>query len=121
MTKWHEIKTQERETSWRGFYVPRTEKGMNRVLGLAAKKYASRYLQLKVGHGAVGTYLARIGAIENPLCWWCRQAVQSVEHLFTKCRKWRKECRKLLRRLYKEGIRCCGDVGWPALSSACLC
>ena len=39
---------------------------MSKVLGRTAKKYAPRYLQLKVGHGAVGTYLARIGVIETP-------------------------------------------------------
>lgn len=54
---------------------------------------------------AVGTHLARIGVIENPQCWWCDQAEQSVEHLYTKCRKWRKERRKLLRKFYKEGVR----------------
>ena len=77
---------------------------MSKVLGHTAKKYASRYLQLKVGHGAVGSYLARIGVIETPQCWWCGQAEQSVEHLYTTCRRWRKERRKLLRTLCKEGI-----------------
>lgn len=75
------------------------------VLGKAPKKYAARFYQLKVGHGAVGNYLARIGVIETPPCWWCGQAERSVEHLYTKCRRWRKERRKLLRTLYKEGIR----------------
>ncbi len=66
LAKWHETKIQERETSQRGFYIPQVEKGMSKVLGHTAKKYASRYLQLKVGHGAVGSYLARIGVIETP-------------------------------------------------------
>ena len=74
---------QEREASRRGSYSPRLQKGMNGLLGNTAKKYASRYLQLKVGHGAVGTYLARIGVIETPQCWWCGQTEQSVEHLYT--------------------------------------
>ena len=39
---------------------------MSKELGRTAKKYASRYLQLKVGHGAVGTYLAKIGGYWNP-------------------------------------------------------
>ena len=56
LTRWHEIKVQESETNRRGFCIPRVENRMNKVLGRAAKKYASRYLQLKVGHGAVGTY-----------------------------------------------------------------
>ena len=104
MAKWHETKIQERETSRRGFYSPRVEKGMSKMLGHTAKKYASRYLQFKVGHGAAGSYLARIGVIETPQCWWCGQTEQSVEHLYTLCRRWRKEKRKLLRTLYKEGI-----------------
>lgn len=54
LTRWHEIKSQERDTSRRGFYIPRLKRGMSEVLGSIAKKHASRYLQLKVGHGAVG-------------------------------------------------------------------
>lgn len=96
---------QERETNRRGYYVPRVDKGISKVWGRTAKKYASRYFQLKVGHGAIGTYLARIGVIETPQCWWCGQAEQLVEHLYTKCRKWRKERQRRLRNLYKEGIR----------------
>lgn len=67
LTEWHEVKSQEREVSRRGFYIPQLEKGMSRLLGSTSKKYASLYyLQLKVGHGAVGTYLAKIEAIETP-------------------------------------------------------
>ncbi len=61
------------------------------ILGKAPKKYAARFYQLKVGHGTVGNYLAKTGVIETPQCWWCDQAQQSVEHLYTKCRRWRKE------------------------------
>ena len=32
------------------------------------KKYAMRYYQLKVGHGATGIFLARIGVIETLEC-----------------------------------------------------
>ena len=35
---------------------------MDPVLGKARKFYASRFYQLKVGHGAIGTFLHRIGA-----------------------------------------------------------
>ena len=104
ITRWHEKNIQEREVSRRGFYIPWT-KGVHPVLGNAAKKYAARFYQLKVGHGAVGVYLARIGKLESPQCWWCREPVQTVEHLYAKCRRWRKERRKLLRNFHKEGIR----------------
>ena len=108
LTMWQETKTQKREISRRGFYIPRLEKGMSKVLGSTSKKYASRCLQLKVGHGAVGIYLAKIGAIETPQCWWCGGAEQTVEHLYTKCRRWRQERRKLMKTLCKEGSSCQG-------------
>lgn len=105
LAKWHEVKTQERDVSRRGYYVPWIKRGINPTLANAPKKYASRYYQLKVGHGAIGTFLARIGVIETPECWWCGETEQSVEHLYAKCRRWRKERRKLVRELGKEGIR----------------
>ena len=71
----------------------------------APKKYATRYYPLKVGHGAAGTFLARIGVIEIPECWWCGVSEQTVEHLYTRCRKWRKQRRKLVRELEKEGVK----------------
>lgn len=63
------MKMQEREASRRGFHVPWAKAEINLILGNAPKKYASRFYQLKVGHGAIGTFLARIGAIEPPECW----------------------------------------------------
>lgn len=36
------------------------------MIGNLPKKFASRYYQLKVGHGVVGTFLAKIGVIETP-------------------------------------------------------
>lgn len=104
LTKWHETKIEEREVSRSGFYIPWTKAEINPVLGNDPKKYAARYYQLKVGHGAVGTYLAGIGKIEMPQCWWCRELMQSVEHLYTRCRRWRSERRKLVRELEKEGV-----------------
>ena len=116
LTKWHEMKMQESEVSRRGFYIPWIKAEINPVLGNAPKNYAARYYQLKVGHGAVGTYLARIGVIETPECWWCKEVVQSVEHLYKKCRRGRKERRKLVRELDKEGVlwQAQGERKWLA-------
>ena len=69
VAKWHITETKDRETSCRGYYVCQTKGGINVVLGNAPKKYASRYYQLKFGHGAVGTFFARIKVIETPECW----------------------------------------------------
>ncbi len=90
LIKWHKLETQNREASCRGFYILRTTEGISLALGNASKKYASRYYQLKVGHGAEWTFLIRIGAIETPEYWWCRASEQTVEHLYARCRKWRK-------------------------------
>lgn len=56
LAQWHEVETSVREASRRGFYIPSLDGGMNKLLGSTAKKYSSRFLQLKVGHGAVGTF-----------------------------------------------------------------
>lgn len=52
---------------------------MNDIVGNTSKKYASHYFLLKVGHGAIGAYLAKIGVVETLQCWWCGQAEQSVK------------------------------------------
>lgn len=105
---WHQTANEERELRSRSHYVPRIKPGIQPVLGQAPKKYASRFFQLKVGHGAVGVFLERIGAVETAECWWCGQAEQSVVHLYAKCRKWRKERKVLKKELRELGI------GWQA-------
>ncbi len=57
------------------------------TLGTALKKYAMRFYQLKIGHGAVGPFLARVGAIDTPECWWCRAQEQTFIHLYMECRR----------------------------------
>lgn len=49
--------------------------------------------------------MAKIGKIETPQCWWCKEPVQSVEHSYAICPRWIKERRKLVRELEKEGVR----------------
>lgn len=89
LANWHETKRDEREASRQGLYFPRLKAGMDELLGSTSKKYASRYLQLKTGHGAIGTFLARIGVIESPrmlvvrggrtVCWALVHKVPEVE------------------------------------------
>ena len=100
----NQSKSQEREATLRGFYIPKVKSGMSPVLSNTSKKYAMRYFQLKVGHGAIETFLARIGAVETPECWWCGAQEQTVINLYTECRTWRKEQRKLKRELGQQGI-----------------
>ena len=102
---WHEQKTKEREASRRGFYIPCLKPQIHPLLGKTRKSYASRFYQLKTGHGAIGTFLERIGVVESAECWWCGNGEQSVLHLYSHCRKWRKERRVLKRNLGKLGIQ----------------
>lgn len=74
--------------------------------GTSTEEICLTVFQLKVGHGAIGVFLERIGVTETAECWWCKQAEQSVEHLYTKCRKWRRE-RKVLKKELKV-LR----IGW---------
>lgn len=62
---WHEQKTKEREVSRRGFYTPCLKTQFHPLLGKTRKLYASRFYQLKTGHGPTGTFLERIGAVES--------------------------------------------------------
>lgn len=101
---WHRAKSEERESRSRSYYTPRPKYGIHPVLGQTSKKYTARFFQLKVGHAATGVFLKRIGKIETAECWWCGRADQSVEHLYTKCRKWRRERRILKKELKERGI-----------------
>ena len=101
---WHKTRNEERERRHRSYYTPRLKPGIDSVLGKAPKKYASRFFQLKVGHGAVGLFSERIGVVETAECWWSRQAEQSVIHLYVNRRKWIKERRVLKRKLQQLGI-----------------
>ena len=57
----------------------RLKPGIHRVLGQAPKRYASRFFQLKVGHGVVGVFLEGIGVVETAEFWWCGQAESVVQ------------------------------------------
>ncbi len=116
LSSWHQAKNEEREARSRSYYTPRLKPGIQTVLGQAPKKYTSRFFQLKVGHGAVGVFLERIGAVETAERWWCGQAEQSMVHLYAKCRTWRKERRVLKKELRELGIgwQCRPEKRWLA-------
>ena len=103
---WHQIRNEERERRSQNYCVPRLKSGIHLVLRQAPKRYASLFFQLKVGYGEVGLFLQRVGVTETAECCWCKQAEQSVDHLYTKCRKWRRE-----RRILKKELKVLG-IGW---------
>lgn len=50
------------------------------LLGKTRKYYASRFYQLKIGHGAIVTFVNRIQVVGIAECWWSGDAEQSVIH-----------------------------------------
>ncbi len=100
---WNDQGVKERESRQSGLYIPSQKAEIDPLLSKTKKYYAARFYQLKIGHGAIGTFLKRIGATESAECWWCGAAEQSVIHLYTKCRKWRTERRTLRKNLGKVG------------------
>ena len=113
---WHQAKNKERESRNHSYYIPRLKPGIQLTLGQAPKKYAARFFQLRVEHTATRVFLERIGKRETAECWWCGRADQSVSHLYTKCRKWRKERRALKKELKERGIgwQCRPESRWLA-------
>ena len=55
-------------------------------------------------HAAISVFLKRIGKREIADCWWYEKADQSIDHLYIKCREWRKERKVLKRKLKKREI-----------------
>lgn len=67
--------------------------------------YAAQFYQLKVGHGAINTFLNQIGAVKSIECWWCGDTEQLVMHLYKNCWEWRMEHRVLKKSFRKIAIR----------------
>ena len=78
-------------------YRPPPGRGIKRTqLRRARKTLAGRYYQLLSGHAATGTYRRRFGRGEDDQCWWCMSGEpQSRHHLFTRCRAWLEQRRRL--------------------------
>ena len=68
-----------------------------RLLRRTPKHIAGRYYQLLSGHAAIGPYLKdKIHKMDNDRCWWCGGGKrQTRHHLFTECRAWTPQIRKL--------------------------
>ena len=73
-------------------------KGLGRkLLRRTLKSVAGRYCQLLSGHTTIGPYLEdKIGKTTDDKCWWCGGGKQQTRHyLFTECRAWLPQIRKL--------------------------
>ena len=78
-------------------YRPPPGRGLRRPqLRRVRKTLAGHYYQLLSGHAATGTYRRRFGRASTDECWWCTSGEsQSRHHLFTRCRGWAEQRRRL--------------------------
>ena len=81
----------------RKYRVPPGAGVRRQLLRRTPKHIASRYYQLLSGHAAIGSYLKdKIRKIDNDSCWWCGGVKrQTRHHLFTECKAWMPQTRKL--------------------------
>ena len=85
-------------------YRPPPGRGLRRrLLRKTPKSVAGRYYQLLPGHAAIGPYLKdRIGRATDDKCWWYGGGKQQTRHhLFTECRAWLPQIRKLWKEIGK--------------------
>ena len=81
----------------RKYRAPRGKGLRRRLLRRAPKPTAGRCYQLLSGHAAIGPYLEdNIRKTDDDRCWWCGGGKrQTRHHLFTECRAWMPQIRRL--------------------------
>ena len=86
-------------------YRPPSGRGLRRPQPRQVRKtLAGRYCQLLSGHAATGAHRLRFGMTDTSECWWCAGGEpQSRHHLFTRCRVWAPQAKKM----------------WKAIGKAC--
>jgi len=82
-------------TSKKKYRMPNSQTPTGAVAN-SFKGIASRFYQLKTGHGLPGQYLNRTKKRATPQCWWCRYRMQTRDYLFKECPEW-KTLQKVLR------------------------
>jgi hypothetical protein len=93
--KWSEARlwAEERITT-RKYRLPADQRP-GRVVAGCPKRLAGRFYQLKTGHYLTGQYLKWSKSRVSAECGWCSCKVQTREHLFKNCRRWRKQQKTL--------------------------
>jgi ribonuclease HI len=90
--EWITTRIRERKS-----YTPPKKSGFRKELKKEKKRLAARFYQLNTGHCLTAPYLKRIKKTDSDLCWWCEdgRSVQTRHHLFTECREFRPQIRRL--------------------------
>jgi ribonuclease HI len=76
-------------------YRLRAEQRMERIVAGCPKRLAARYYQLKTGHCLTGQYLKWTKSRTSAKCGWCSYGVQTREHLFKNCPRWKLQQKNL--------------------------
>jgi hypothetical protein len=66
------------------------------------KRLAGRYYQLKTGHCLTGQYLKWTKSRASAKCGWCSYGVQTREHLFKNCPRWKLQQKNLWAEVRRE-------------------
>ena len=88
-------------TSKTKYQMPKSQRPDSIVAG-STKRLASRYYQLKTGHARTGQYLHWAKVRPTAQCWWCRCPLQTRDHLFKVCPKWKMQQKILWVEVQKE-------------------
>ena len=76
-------------------FLPALQKGR--------KALTARFLQLKCGHAAIGSYRKRFRG-ESARCRWCGNSNEDPTHALLRCKEWKKQRKQLVADLAKKGI-----------------
>jgi len=91
----------------------------------SVKPLAARFHRLKIGHTPTGAYLKRFGHREDDICWWRRGgAVETQEHLFRHCSRWKDQQTTLWKTVGKATgwkVARCRHVQMSELCSTEIC
>jgi len=98
-------------TSKKKYKMLKSQKPDGTVAG-SAKRLASRFYQLKMGHCLTGEYLHWSKSRSTPRCWWCRCPKQTRDHLLKRCPRWKEEQKVLWQKVEEETGR--GRERWKA-------
>jgi hypothetical protein len=74
----------------------------NRAVAGCSKRLANRFYQLKTGHCLTGQYLQWAKNRTTGKCGWCSYKVQTREHLFKNCPRWKPQQKILWAEVCKE-------------------
>ena len=88
-------------TSKKKYRLPKSQRP-DSIVARSTKRLASQFYQLRTGHCLTGQYLNWTKRHPTPQCWWCPARMQTRDHLFKECPKWKPQQKILWAEVKKE-------------------